>query len=82
MQLLQVIDLVPAHGLGLKHAGLVGPAFPFGDRSCAPHQIDTGRVVRDERVQRIHDEIQHLVQVERPADRLGDVEKHAQLVDG
>src|SRR5207248_11681961 len=40
-----------------------------------------GRVVRDQRIKRVHDEVKQFVGVQRSANRLGNVEQHAELVD-
>ena len=65
----------------MKDAALVGRAFPFGQWARTFHEINTGRVVRDQRIKRVHDEVEHFVGVQRSANRLGNVEQHAELVD-
>ena len=82
VQFLQIVDVIAAHRLRMKNAGLIELAFPFGQRRGTLHQVDSRGVIGNQRVERVHHEVQHFVQVEGTTDRLRDVEQHAQLVDG
>src|SRR5205809_7653573 len=77
-QLLQIVDVITAHGLGVKNARLVRPAFPLGYRPRTLDEIYAGGIIRDQRIKRVHDQVEDFVKIQRPADRLGDVEEHAQ----
>ena len=79
-QLLQIINLIATHRLGMKHAGFVRPVFQLDQRTLALDQVNARRIVRNQGIERVHHQIQYLVEVEGSADGLGDVQQHAQLV--
>src|ERR1051326_4757986 len=80
-QLLQISNVITADRFSVKDATLVRRAFQSRNRARTFHQVDAGGIVWNQRIERVHDEIQHFISVQRPADCLGDVEQHAQLID-
>src|SRR5574341_594131 len=80
VELLHVGNVVAAHGFGVKDTGLIRTSFPFREGTRALHEIYASRVVWNNRIKSIHDEVQNLLQIEGPANLIGDVEQHAQLV--
>jgi len=45
-------------------------------------QVNTGRIVGQQRAERVHHQVEDFIKIERTADLLRDVEQHAQLFDG
>src|SRR6185436_16662605 len=80
VQLLHIGDVITTHGLGMKNAGVFFAHLPIR-RPDVFDQIDSRRVIGNQRVQRVHHEIHDFLEIERAADCLRDVEQHPQLVN-
>ena len=65
----------------MKKARFVRTALQFRHGTRAFHQIDPGGIVGNQRIERIHHQIEHFVKVQRTTDRLCDVEQQAQFVN-
>src|SRR5882762_8031419 len=77
MQVCQLIDVITTHSLCLKHTGL----FAVGDFYLITlNHENAGGIVWNQRIQRVHHEIQYFLKVKRLADFPCDIEQHAQLV--
>src|SRR5258705_3926358 len=76
----QFINVIPSDSFRLKHAGL----FAFGNCALIDtlHDKDPGRIIRNQRIEGVHYEVENFLQVQRTADLLCDVEQHPQLVCG
>src|SRR6185295_7208706 len=80
MKIRQLINVITPNRFRLKHARV----FAFGNLALIHtfHYEDTGSIVWDKGIERVHHEIENFLQVEGAADFLGDVEQHSQLVCG
>src|SRR5437764_105476 len=57
----------------MKDAGFIQLPVRFEERLRTLNQIDSCGIVRNQRVERVHHQIQHLIKIQRAADGLGDV---------
>jgi hypothetical protein len=76
-QLHHLFQIVAAHGLGVEDER--GGAA-LAEVRVAADDVDARRVVRQERVERVHHLRQNFFEVERTADLLRDLKQQAQLV--
>src|SRR6266436_5342489 len=79
VQSTQFVEIVASNGFRLKFAWLFA--------LCNPSLVNAVQyknaccVVRDKRIQRVHYQVEDFLQVQRAANRSGNVQQHAQLVD-
>ena len=79
-KLRQFVYVVTAHGLRAELAYLLAGSVPSA--TGATEDINPRRVIRDQRIERVHHKIEHFLQVKRATDLFRDVQQQTQLIRG
>src|ERR1700752_514403 len=79
VQIRKFIDVVATHRFILEGAWF----FTFGNefRVDTLQHKNAGSIVRNQRIKRIHYQVEYFLEVQRTADLFPDVEQHAKLVE-